>query len=162
MSLINFDPFVHPSDLDRAFENWSRRMERMFRPFEQSTAIGTAGGNTSSALNAFAKQPAIDVVDTEKEVVVHTELPGMKKEDIKVEVVDNQLVVSGEAKTESKFEDHNYVRRERSFGTFRRVVGLPKNVDSHQISARFENGLLEVKLPKKQLEQAQRKTIAIN
>lgn len=157
MSLINFDPFGTGRDIDRAFDNWSRRMEQMFRGYEQPSGQVSKSGTQSGSLML----PAIDVIDGEKEIVVHTELPGLKKEDIKVEVVDNQLVISGESKSETKFEDHNYVRRERSFGQFKRSVGLPKNVDTHKINAKYENGLLEVTLPKVEASQ-QRKQISIN
>lgn len=160
MSLVQFDPFS--TDIDRAFDQWGRRMERMLRGFETPSLLAaTSPMNPMLTTGTTHVIPAIDVIDNEKELTVVTELPGVKKEDIKVEVQDNQLVVTGEQKTERKYERENYVRRERSSGSFRRSVTLPRNVDAQNVKASFDNGLLEVRVPKKQLESSQRKTITV-
>jgi HSP20 family protein len=84
------------------------------------------------------------------------------KKDIKVEVQGDQLIVHGESKKESKFESENYIRRERSSGQFKRSVTLPRECDQQNIQAKFENGLLEVRIPKRVTEaQQQRKTITV-
>lgn len=86
----------------------------------------------------------------------------MDKKDIKVEVQGDQLVVHGESRKESKYESENFVRRERTTGQFRRSVTLPRECDQQNIQAKFENGLLEVHIPKRAIEgQAQRKTITV-
>jgi HSP20 family protein len=92
--------------------------------------------------------PAIDVHDEEKQVVVKTELPGIPKEQIKIDVHGNQLVIHGENKSEKNYEDKSWKVRERSFGKFERRVNLPKTVDTEKIDAKFENGVLEVKILK--------------
>ena len=80
--------------------------------------------------------------------VVKAELPGMKEEDIDVSVIGDTLTVKGEKKTESEVKEEDYYRCERSYGSFYRSVPLPSTVDASKIKADFEDGVLEVTLPK--------------
>lgn len=92
--------------------------------------------------------PALDVWETPTEVVYAFDLPGIPEESISIEIKDETLSVSAErAKTEETSEDGFY-RFERRYGTFARAVGLPQGVDQEQIAARYENGVLEVRVPK--------------
>lgn len=92
--------------------------------------------------------PALDVWETDNEVVYAFDLPGIPEEAISIEVKDETLSISAErTKTEETNEDGFY-RFERRFGSFARAVGLPQGVDQDQISARYENGVLEIRVPK--------------
>lgn len=92
--------------------------------------------------------PALDVWETENEVVYAFDLPGIPEDAISIEVKDETLSISAErAKTEETSEEGFY-RFERRYGTFARAVGLPQGVDQDQIAARYENGVLEVRVPK--------------
>jgi HSP20 family protein len=92
--------------------------------------------------------PALDVWETPAEVVYAFDLPGVPEEAITIEVKDDTLSVSADrARTEEATEDGFY-RYERRYGTFARAVGLPQAVDQDQIAARYENGVLEVRVPK--------------
>ncbi|MGH8902673.1 MAG: Hsp20/alpha crystallin family protein [Egibacteraceae bacterium] len=91
--------------------------------------------------------PPVDAYRTETGLCVRMELPGMRLEDINVSVHDNQLVVSGERETEKKVEEERWVRRERSYGRFQRGFMLPKGIDASQVTATFENGVLELDIP---------------
>ena len=92
--------------------------------------------------------PALDVWETDNEVVYAFDLPGIPEDAISIEVKDETLSISAErTKTEETNED-GYYRFERRFGSFARAVGLPQGVDQDQISARYENGVLEIRVPK--------------
>jgi HSP20 family protein len=100
--------------------------------------------------------PALDVWETESDVVYAFDLPGIPEDAITIEVKDETLSVSAErARTEETSEDGFY-RFERRYGTFARAVGLPQGVDQDQISARFENGVLEIRVPKPEEQKARR------
>jgi len=92
--------------------------------------------------------PAVDVFEKEDKFVVKAELPGMKEEDIHVSVVGDTLSIKGEKKTETEIKDEDYYRCERSYGTFYRSIPIPSNVDANKIEASFDDGVLEVALPK--------------
>ncbi len=104
--------------------------------------------------------PSADVYATDDEYVFEFELPGFKKDDVKVKVEDNVLTVSSEVKEEKKEgKDKNYHIVERRYGAFKRQFSLPENVDVENIDAKFENGVLELKVQKK--EEAKKKAIDV-
>ena len=92
--------------------------------------------------------PRTDVQETDKEIRIDVEIPGMKKEEIKVEVRNDMLIISGERKQEKKIEKTEYSRAERYYGTFERSFALPDNAMSDQISAVYKDGVLSVSVPK--------------
>lgn len=103
-----------------------------------------------------------DIIEDEKEFTVEAELPGMSKEDIELDYRDNFLTISAKQVSEidEKDEERNYIRRERSSRSFSRQF-LIRDIDENAISARFDNGILEVKLPKKEPEKPETKKIDI-
>ena len=94
--------------------------------------------------------PSADVYETEDGFTVEAELPGLKADDIKVEVSDNVLTISGEKSAENKEKTQGYSRTERSYGSFCRSFRLPTSVDEKKISADYESVVLKVSLPKKE------------
>ena len=106
-------------------------------------------------------QPRIDVIDDEKKIKVTAELPGLEEKEIKLTLTQNTLQISGEKKVESEDKGQNYYRMERSYGTFRRSISLPCEVDADNIKATFKKGILIVVLPKI-IEAGQCKRITIN
>ncbi len=92
--------------------------------------------------------PAIDIFEKDNKFVVKAELPGMNEEDIDVSVVGDTLTIKGEKKTESEVKDKDYYRSERSYGSFMRSISLPATVNADKIEAKYEDGVLEVSLPK--------------
>jgi len=134
MSIVRWPPrgsWVNTrSDFDRLFESF-------FNPrYEEETAL--------SAFN-----PAVDIVEEDQAYQVHVELPGLNKEDIKLNIKDNYLSISGEKKRESKVEEKNYQRTERIFGSFQRNFRLSDSVEADKIEAEFKDGVLNVVIPKK-------------
>ena len=92
--------------------------------------------------------PAVDVKETDNLFVLTADIPGLTKKDIKVNVANGKLSISGERTYETDQENDNYHYRERRFGTFDRSFKLPDTVDEEKISASFKNGILNVALPK--------------
>jgi HSP20 family protein len=100
--------------------------------------------------------PAMDLVENEGEFVLRADLPGLTEDDIKIEFEDGTLTVSGERKSEQQSNREGYHRVERAFGSFSRSLTLPKGIDADAVSASFENGVLEVKIPKPELSKPRR------
>jgi HSP20 family protein len=103
--------------------------------------------------------PAIDMAETDKEIVVTATVPGLKAEDLKLQVTGNLLEISGETKQETERKDATYHLRERHIASFRRTVSLPAEVMADKAGAEFENGVLTLTLPK--VASQQRKSITI-
>ena len=100
------------------------------------------------ARNTQNWSPAVDVKETDNSLVLTADIPGLTKKDIKVNVANGKLSISGERTYEPDQENDNYHYRERRFGTFDRSFKLPDTVDEEKISASFKNGILNVALPK--------------
>ena len=92
--------------------------------------------------------PPVDLVEAEDHFVLKADLPGLSEQDVSIEVQDNTLTISGERQAEHESRERGWYRIERSFGSFSRSLTLPDGVDPDGISARFENGVLEVNIPK--------------
>ncbi len=94
--------------------------------------------------------PAVDIVETENELVLKADLPDVKLEDIDVRVENQTLSIKGERKLEKDFADKGYHRIERSYGSFMRSFAVPNSVDTEKVSADYKNGVLTIALPKKE------------
>lgn len=103
--------------------------------------------------------PSVDIYEEGNNVVVKAELPGAKKEDLKVDVTEDTISISGEKKKEEKVERKDFYRVERSYGSFRRSFALPSEVDSSKAVAKFKEGVLEVTIPKS--EKAKKKEVKV-
>jgi HSP20 family protein len=95
-----------------------------------------------------AFMPHVDVVDTDKEIKVSAELPGMDEKDIEVSLTNDSLTIKGEKREETEKKGKDYYRSERSFGSFTRTVPLPVEIDTANVEASFKKGVLTVNLPK--------------
>ena len=116
-----------------------------------------------SFLPRSAMSLAVDVQDTGDAFKINADVPGLKKEEIKVQVSpDHILTISGERKSETKEEDKGgFVRMERTYGSFSRGFRLPEHADTSAIKAEMNNGVLQLTVPKKEIEESQQKTISI-
>jgi HSP20 family protein len=94
--------------------------------------------------------PAIDVTEDENALTVHAEVPGCKAEDIDISVQNNVLTIGGQKKNETEKKEQGYYHIERSYGSFRRDITLPSDVDSAKVEASCKDGVLTVKLPKEE------------
>ncbi|MEY4635477.1 MAG: Spore protein [Acidobacteriota bacterium] len=97
--------------------------------------------------DAAAWNPRIDVFEKDNRLVTKVDLPGLKKDDVKVEVTDGQLAISGERKSETEEKKDDFYRCEREYGSFYRAVPLPEGVKLEDVKASFADGVLEVSVP---------------
>jgi len=104
--------------------------------------------------------PTVDIQETDDALLVQAELPGIEKKDVHLEIKDSVLTVSGERRYEKDMKEENIHRVERSYGKFSRSFSLPSNVDTDRVDATMHNGVLELKLPKR--ESAKPKAIHIH
>ena len=105
-------------------------------------------------------RPLVDVHESDKEYTVKAELPGVKKEEIGLDLHDNALTISGETKQDERYKEGNTFVQERRYGSFSRTIALPNNIKSDAVSAKFNNGVLEVMIPKSEDAQPKRVTIS--
>jgi HSP20 family protein len=126
-----------------AHHGLSGLQEQVNRLFESSFP----GRSDNSALTTWA--PAVDIYETENELVVKADLPDVSEKDLDVRIENNTLTIRGERKFEKKVEEENYLRVERTYGSFSRSFSLPNTVNSEAIKADYKNGVLTVELPKR-------------
>ena len=117
-------------------------MDRAFDRFFRWPLLRTLEGEE------FDFGPAVDVYETDTELVVRAELPGVKKEDIDLTVEDDRLLLTGSNRQEQEVNEEGYHRKEMRSGVFRRVVSLPAAVKADEMTATFENGVLTIRAPK--------------
>lgn len=95
--------------------------------------------------------PPVDIVETENELVLTADIPGVKMDDIDIRLEDGTLTISGSRQFESEKKEGGYHRIERAYGKFQRAFALPDSVDAEKVSAAYDNGVLRVTLPKKEI-----------
>lgn len=150
MTLVKYNPF-------RGFDTLAKRMNDFIGEFERDSFFRT--GNLGN--RAFL--PAVDIKEDDKNIYLKAEIPGIRKEDIKVTINDeNMLMIRGEKKLEEKQENETYIRLERNFGEFTRSFILPDNVKDDEIKAKFENGVLEICLEKIEPSKPKEIEVSIN
>jgi HSP20 family protein len=149
---------MSPFALMRRF---TEEMDRMFEDFGMGGTLpasqSTAGGPRQGA-GFFA--PQVEVFEREGELVVRADLPGMTKDDVRVEVTDNGILLEGERRYEHQENQGGVYRTERSYGSFRRLVPLPESVNAENAKATFKNGVLEITMQAPQ-QQARGRQIEI-
>jgi HSP20 family protein len=96
----------------------------------------------------FNWQPLVDTIERDNEIEIRAELPGIKKDDISIDVRNNVLTLSGERSYDEDVDEENFYRRERFYGKFQRAFTLPENVDANNIDAQYDEGVLKVTVPK--------------
>jgi HSP20 family protein len=133
--LSSWNPSEFFSNPFAAMRRLSEEMDRNFGRFFTDT-----GGESFWS-------PAIEVRQNNGQLQVHAELPGLKPEDVRVEVSGDQLVIQGERKSEQEEKNKGLYRSERRYGQFYRAIPLPEGVNTEQAKAQFKNGVLEVSLP---------------
>ena len=145
MAVVRWDPF-------RDLNMLQDRMNRLFDDTGRTWRPDEPAATTTWS-------PAVDIFETEAEIVVKAELPGMERNDIAVNLEKNVLTVRGERRFAKETKDDNYHRIERSYGGFSRAFAIPATVDEEKIKADYKDGVLKIVLPKK--EQAKPKQIRI-
>jgi HSP20 family protein len=148
MELVRWRPRryapVAPYDLDRVFD-------RMMRSWASPMSV-----------SEFDWNPSIDVSESDDEIVVQAEIPGVSPEDVEISVDDNHLIISGEKRQESEEQEKNFYRVERSYGSFRRSLALPSGADVDNIKASSKDGVLSVRIPKGESKRSRKIEIESN
>jgi HSP20 family protein len=121
--------------------------------------LTSSNSESKEAISVTQWSPLVDITEDDKEYLVKAEIPEMKKEDIKINVHDDVLTLSGERKYEKEEKGKKYHRVERAYGSFLRSFTLPEDADGTKINAEYKDGMLKVHLPKS--EQAKKKAIEV-
>jgi HSP20 family protein len=148
MALIRWEPA-------RELGSLQNEMNRLFSSFfDVPGAAGDAGARQRWI-------PAMDLVETDEHFVLRADLPGLRQEDINLELEDRVLTISGERRAGHESREGDYHRIERAVGTFSRSLTLPEGIDADAVQADFDNGVLEVRIPKPEERKPRRLTIGI-
>jgi HSP20 family protein len=146
MAIVRWEPL-------RELASIQSEMNRLFNSFFESPSPANA-----PTLRRWI--PAMDLVETDDDFVLRADLPGLTEDDVNIELEDNVLTVSGERKAEHQERKDGYYRVERASGSFQRSLTLPEGVDPEKIKASFENGVLEVRVPKPEQRRPRKVTIS--
>ncbi len=146
MTIVRWEPL-------RELGSLQNEMNRLFNTVFDTPAPGNGG-----TLRRWV--PAMDLVESVDHFVLRADLPGMSEEDIKIEFEDGTLTVSGERRAEHEEREEGYYRVERAFGAFSRSLTLPKGIDAEGVTANFDRGVLEVRIPKPEERKPRRIEIA--
>jgi HSP20 family protein len=134
MAIVRWDPV-------RELDSFQTDMNRLFDGF-----FGVRNGASGGGHRRWI--PAMDLVETDEHLVLRADLPGLSEDDVEVEIKDGVLTVSGERKAEHEEKQEGYYRVERAFGSFTRSLSLPQGIDAGEVTAGFDRGVLEMRVPK--------------
>ena len=147
MAIVRWEPL-------REFATLQNEMNRLFGSVFDTPPQGNGG-----TLRRW--MPAMDLVETEDHFVLRADLPGLAEGDVNIEVEDNVLTVSGERKAEHETTKEGYHRVERAFGSFSRSLTLPEGVDAEAVTANFDRGVLEIRIPKPEQRKPRKISIGV-
>ena len=144
---------------------FSEEMDRLFEDFGFGRgwlAPGLERGlDRLESLAEGAWAPQVEVIERDNRLIVRADLPGMTKDNVKVDLDENSLVIRGERKTEHEENEEGYYRSERSYGSFYRRIPLPSGVKAEEANADFRNGVLEINMPAAKRTDAERRQLEI-
>ncbi len=149
MALVRWEPI-------RELGTLQQEMNRLFNTF-----FDAPGGGPGNGGSVRRWTPAIDLLETDDHFVLRADLPGMSEQDVHIELEDNVLLITGERKSEQEEKKEGYYRVERSFGSFARSLTLPEGVDGSKVTATFDRGVLEVRIPKPEQRKPHRVSISV-
>lgn len=144
MNIVRFDPF-------NSFCGVNKGLSRFFKEWEDESPRVSSNW-----------RPSVDIFEDDDKLVLSVEVPGVDKKDIKINVENNVLSISGERKFEQEEKKDNFRRIERRFGSFYRSFTLPRAVDTEKIEATTKNGVLEITLPKREEAKPRQIEVSVN
>jgi HSP20 family protein len=148
MAIVRWEPF-------RELNTLQSEVNRLF-----NTVFEGQGGTAGNGGTLPRWMPAMDLLESGDHFVLRADLPGMSEDDVKIELEDSTLTISGERKVQHETEQEGYYRVERASGAFSRSLTLPKGVDPESVAASFDRGVLEVRIPKPEERKPRRIEIA--
>ena len=149
MAIVRWDPFRDVAALQ----------DRINRIFNESFGRSQ---DLEDDVGLYDWRPPVDIYETNDGVVLKVELPGIKKEDVSVEIKDNVLTLKGERLLDPEIKDENYYRKERSFGKFNRSFSLQEPIKPDLIKASFKDGVLTIEIPRPEKEKPKQVTVNID
>ena len=148
MAIVRWDPF----------KDLSAIQDRINRLFDESLSRSKFFDKEGIASGFWS--PAVDIYETESDIVLKAELPEVNQKDININIENNVLTLKGERKFEKETKEENFHRIERSYGSFSRSFNLPGSIDKDNVKASYKNGVLKITMPKK--EESKPKQITVN
>ena len=146
MNLVKWNPWREmpavPGRLNRFFDDPFLRLSRLADDSEMGMW-----------------NPVVDLYEKDDHYMIKAELPGVDKNDIKIDLKDRRLTLSGERSYDNEVKEENYYRRERTYGKFQRAFTLPEDVDSEEIKAEYKDGVLQIEVPKPEEKKARQVTV---
>jgi len=133
--------------LPSLIDDMERMMNEVFRRPLLETGMAPFRGFLHD-IGRVSLSPSVDVFESGGNIVVKADLPGLTKDDITVKLINNTLEISGEKKTEEKIDTRDYLKLERGYGKFSRTLRLPEGLDAEHVTAKFAEGVLEIRIPK--------------
>jgi len=131
---------------EKMIEDMIKSMREMQKEFEK---------RISEYTEALPEKPSLDLIETDEKLIIKTDLPGVKKEDINIELTEDSITITADFKEEIEVEKGNYVKKERRYGEARRELRLPAKIKVDEAKATFEDGVLTVELPKVEVKKKQ-------
>ena len=144
----------------RTMNRWEPTRGSMTLRDQLSRVFGEVPERTGEESNLTAWAPAVDIYETENDLVIKADLPEVDPQDLDIRVANNILTIRGERKFDKKVDEQNYLRIERAYGAFTRSFSLANSVKSEEIKAEYQNGALTLHVPKR--EEAKPKQIKVN
>ena len=149
--------------LSNPLQHFHQEIDRMFEQALRGFGL-TPFGVDQPLFPRFSDgvlKPTLDLSATDKAYTISVEIPGVDENDVKLEIANDTLTISGEKNQEKEEKDTNFYRMERSYGAFQRVLSLPEDADQNNINATFNKGVLTVSMPRKALPQSDVKQIEV-
>ena len=149
MTFNDLLPWGHPSNINirqgkNPFASLQNEVNKLFEGFGGDWNVPSLWSSDNKNIS-----PAIDIIENDKSFKVEAELPGIKQENVEVDINDSYLNIKAEKKSSKNDDGDNYVRRERFYGTYQRTISLPETADASKAKASFKKGVLWVEIPKK-------------
>jgi HSP20 family protein len=156
-ALTKFNPFTTTRSWNpwRELDDLQGRINTMFIPTPTN-------GDADDTFALTGWSPVVDIAEDEKEYLIKAELPGLKKEDVKVTIDNGMLTITGERKVEKEEKNKKFHRVERSYGTFLRRFALPETAFAEKVNAEFKDGVLQVRLPKHESAKPKQVEVKVN
>jgi len=157
-------PSYYPAESDAAnpLAQLHREVDKLFENAFRGLGLSPFRSDFFTPLTPSGLlKPQVDIGVTDKEYTITAEVPGVSEKDVKVEVANNTMTISGEKKQEKEEKEKNYYRIERSYGSFQRVLSLPEDANQEDIKATFKDGILSIKMGRKALPKPDVKQVEI-
>jgi HSP20 family protein len=145
----NYHPFEWMTNLDEWFDNFRRNFDLFYRPFRFPELPSL-------------RIPAMDIYEDRDKYEITAEVPGLNKNDIDINLINNSIEIKAERKEEREIKKENYIRKERGRKKYYRKIPLPKNIDKKEIDASFANGIITLVIPKVEISKEEPTKIKIN